>query len=388
MQRLIRLLYRFGTSSVLVGSLALYGYYLRVAVWPWRHADVTVSTVALLGSETLVVIAAAVLSACLAWLAADRADARALALFLALLCYCATGDAGWVLRQRVEMPTVVNLVIDYSFGVANFAALAMLLRFSVLFPRPLAQSGIRAHGALRLARGWLAAPSHLAAACALPAVLIVVVPLVLVPLLRGILGLQVEPSTIFKIILVAVVVFVLAAASMNLWTSFVTADPLGRRRVVWVLEGVLAAAVIIALATAFRLVEVVVRGTVAVTVWYLLAFFTALLVLVLCLAIAMFFTGAFDPRLAVRRTAVVGAVALVMIFLFAGAEQLMQDEISRWLGLSDHVGGVLTGGIVALSFEPVKKRVDRVVDRLLGGMTAAGAAEAPLEHLDSAPASS
>lgn len=36
-----------------------------------------------------------------------------------------------------------------------------------------------------------------------------------------------------------------------------------------------------------------------------------------------------------------------------------------WLGLNERVGGILTGGMAALTFEPVERRTDELVGRLL-----------------------
>ena len=60
-------------------------------------------------------------------------------------------------------------------------------------------------------------------------------------------------------------------------------------------------------------------------------------------------------RLAGETWPVAGLVGTVMVFLFVGVEQLLEETLRAWVGFGDRAGGILTGGMVALSFEPVTR---------------------------------
>jgi hypothetical protein len=81
----------------------------------------------------------------------------------------------------------------------------------------------------------------------------------------------------------------------------------------------------------------------------------------------MFYAGALDPLLAIRRTATAGLVGVAMVFIFAITQQLVHEYLVAMVGLSDRAGGMVTGGIVALSFEPVQRRLHTLVTRWLSG---------------------
>jgi hypothetical protein len=169
---------------------------------------------------------------------------------------------------------------------------------------------------------------------------------------------MVVPATI------ALMLATLAVAVANLRLGYALADAEGRRRIFWIVEGFLAGTGIVVVASAVKLATMV-GGSGAGAGWYPLAGFAALFVMVVCLGIAMFGAGAIDPALVVRRTALVGAVGVAMIFLFAGVEQAVQQYVGEWLGWSDRLGGIVTGGIVALSVDPVKRQVEALAARIL-----------------------
>lgn len=87
--------------------------------------------------------------------------------------------------------------------------------------------------------------------------------------------------------------------------------------------------------------------------------------LVLCWTIAVFLHGAMDPALVIRRSTMIGAMSLLLIFLFAGVESLISDQVSPRIGLPQSFSSAIAGGIVALAFVPLNKGLKKLADRYL-----------------------
>ncbi len=301
---------------------------------------------------------AALLALALAWLAEDRADSRALAICLGLLAF---GPAADTLAAGVVHPLLGDAARDATYFVRDLAmvlATAALVRFTALFPRPLrpADLGPGPLRAVRLAflderRVWRAG---IALGVAIPGAILLVEHLV-----GRAAGRRLLP------ILVAVGLAGLTLAVAYLRTPRPALDAADLRRRDWVLQGFVAATVVLLLASSVKVVQMLGGYAPGLPGWYIIALALGLDLLVVFLAVAMFYHGAFDPRLAIRRTAVAGLVGTLLVFVFVGVEQLLEETVQRWLGLGDRAGGILTGGVVALSFEPLKRRMDALVGRLL-----------------------
>lgn len=93
---------------------------------------------------------------------------------------------------------------------------------------------------------------------------------------------------------------------------------------------------------------------------------------------AVFGKGAIDPTLAIRRTTVYGALGVVFLFLLAGVGNLAESWVEMGLGLPGGTGTVVTGGGIAVALIPVKRRLDRIMNRLL---PATVLAEAPTKDV-------
>ncbi len=363
------------TAIVLVAvALQLYGLPRSLSWMRATHFALDRIYLGLFAGVTVVAgISAAVLALMLAWRAASRADSRALALFLALLSYFLDWSTiGYLEEGRSD---VVRVFIDWSIPTSTLFAVAALVRFSALFPLPLTPADVgvgrvagRASGAWAAFRAWLLRP---AAAWGLAAGILTLDAIgfaVSGPLSRA-LGVRVSLSGVLIPLTVGLLIGALALVVANLRASYAASDAAGRRRLFWVLEGVFAATIILALASAVKLALMLAGRPAAFGSLYALTSFTGLALLVLCLAIAMFRAGALDPALAIRRTALYGLVGIVMVFLFTGAEQFIEEVLATHLGLGSKASGMLTGGTVALAFEPIKHRIAALVDR---GLTRLG----------------
>ncbi|HLM69606.1 MAG TPA: hypothetical protein VK358_18835, partial [Longimicrobium sp.] len=80
----------------------------------------------------------------------------------------------------------------------------------------------------------------------------------------------------------------------------------------------------------------------------------------------IFFQGALDPRLALKRTTVYAMLAVSGALLFAVVENLASSFIADVLHLSEGFGAAIAGGVVALGFNPVRDWLTRRVENRLG----------------------
>ena len=94
-----------------------------------------------------------------------------------------------------------------------------------------------------------------------------------------------------------------------------------------------------------------------------LAMPTAASAFLLCIGIGAFRHGILDPRLAIRRTTVYGALGVLFIVLFAVVESLISELLEARLGLPTMLGAALAGATVALIVIPLRGRFSRWMDR-------------------------
>ena len=168
----------------------------------------------------------------------------------------------------------------------------------------------------------------------------------------------------------------LALESMKLRDEGAFADD--RRKVDWIrstllVGGLLAAGVFpltmaavylalphLAEATVFIPAGVLMVGPVLVPVILLsLAF-------LLALALSIFYRGAVDPRLAARKVTLLGALGLIVTFLFLLLERIIAAKLAAWLNLSPDSGALVAGAAVASTIVPVRNRTEKVVNAIVG----------------------
>ncbi|MEX0900777.1 MAG: hypothetical protein WD081_08840 [Gammaproteobacteria bacterium] len=92
----------------------------------------------------------------------------------------------------------------------------------------------------------------------------------------------------------------------------------------------------------------------------------ASLAFVVCLILALFSGGAFDPRLIIRGTVFVGLLSVTLAFMFAVVEEFVTSQISARFDLPESTGLVVSTAIAAAVFGPLWRSVNRWVTRQLG----------------------
>jgi hypothetical protein len=297
-------------------------------------------------------------------------DARVLALFLAALAYALGGDGYWMALSRAGAPVGLLLAVDTLLPVAIITALACITRFSAVFPRPLTRQDLATAprgplaAAVHAGQRWTLRPRAVTAAAA-GLVGGIVIPVQIFHFVLKSRGSDVSIMGPVKILMIGILLSGMVVAAANLRSGYRLADAEGRRRVYWIAEGFLAATAILAAASAAWVVERLGWIAMPLPYWYSVAAVLAFVALLACIAVAMFAAGALDPSLAIKRTAAAGMAGAAMVLLFALMEQVVQELLVEWMGMSDRAGGVLTGASVALLFEPVRKRSTALAARLL-----------------------
>lgn len=336
--------------------------------WADRASDRGV-IVAVMVLNLLAAPAAAALSLSLAWRSWHRDDARALATFLALAAFVLAGDGLWHLMRLSGAPAWFASAADLSIPVCGLAGMAAMLRFSCTFPRRLSPSELTTDGGSRAGRMLAAVQRWTTNAAAVRRAAAWAIGILLLlesgRIAAAAWGNPLPELWMEKYAVLAMLLASMAVSAANQRAGYRVADAEGRRRIFWVLEGFLLATAIAVVASALKLLQNATGYVAPVPFWYGLAMMAAFAALLACLAVAMFYAGAVDPALAIRRTAVAGLVGLAMVVLFATLEQALQGWLGARLGLSDRAGGILTGVGVGLAFEPLRTRTAALVERVL-----------------------
>lgn len=97
------------------------------------------------------------------------------------------------------------------------------------------------------------------------------------------------------------------------------------------------------------------------------AFFQGVLPVLLTavIAFAVLYKGALDPRLAIRKTTLYGAVVVIILAVFAALEFLISTTVAGGLGLSGTVSAALAGAAATAAIAPVRSLVKRRTEEWL-----------------------
>lgn len=86
-----------------------------------------------------------------------------------------------------------------------------------------------------------------------------------------------------------------------------------------------------------------------------------LLAFVVSLALSIFYRGAVDPRLAMRRFSVFGLMSLVVAVLFVLLERAVAMKIVAWFQLPQETGSLIAAAAVAGTLAPVRSTAERSI---------------------------
>jgi hypothetical protein len=164
---------------------------------------------------------------------------------------------------------------------------------------------------------------------------------------------------------------ILGLGATYFYKSYRTGDADVRRKVLWFLAMVIAAAALTIVAQAVRFVlgtgaPETLRLVVGVSLFSLNS-----LAIIGCLSAAVFYAGAMSPSLVIRKTVVYGATTALLLFVFATVEVFLHHQIVHLLDVTDTFASSLLGGAFGLTFHPVKHYFEHLLKRYQGGHEAA-----------------
>lgn len=162
-------------------------------------------------------------------------------------------------------------------------------------------------------------------------------------------------------------------------TGYLRADAEMRHRSLWVLEALLLAVSIFIVMNMADFASHIVWDTRMLGLTAL-GMACASLAFVVCLILALFSGGAFDPRLVIRGTVFVGLLSIVLAFMFAVVEDFVTNQISVRFNLPESTGMVVSAAIAAAVFGPLWKSANRWVSRQLRTAVPRGPAAGPKLH--------
>lgn len=82
-------------------------------------------------------------------------------------------------------------------------------------------------------------------------------------------------------------------------------------------------------------------------------------------AVSVFYSGTIDPKLAIRRSLMVGLSAILLTVVFVALENLLSSALAVRLGLSSQAGTLISGVAAALAFAPMRVKLEKAVGRWL-----------------------
>jgi class 3 adenylate cyclase len=149
--------------------------------------------------------------------------------------------------------------------------------------------------------------------------------------------------------------------TLHVMLGYATSDTEVRRKALWLVTGLTSAAGMLFLGIS--------SGGTGVK----LAFLAVFPLTVLSIAVAVYYQGALDPRLALRKTSLFALLGVGGVVLYAGVENLIQDRVASWLGIPEAASPWLAGGIVVLTIGSLQGRlagwITAMLERLFPELT-------------------
>lgn len=344
------ILLRLAAASAASAGLLLHLLNLGFAAWVWAAgaAGPLGVDVRLVAPGMLRILAwgvgFGVLALVIVWKVGHRYEALAAALFLGVYSLWGGFLEGTPFRGTAWLPPVL-IACD---ALAHAAG----VRFTQLFPRPLEPADLTAVGP-RWFRRIVATP--LAA---------LLDPRIYWPAAAGfevlwrLLPGEIGPGGIHVLVWVSL-------ASVYLYAGYRRGTPEERRRIFWILEGVLV--FLLAQIAWVALWSLHVAGIMALDlrVWFSWLNAISAWATLACFSLAVFYAGAFDSGLVLRRTAAASLTSAGAVVIFLTLETTAEELLVEVLGFESRLGGTVGGVAAALLVRPLWVRIDRY----LGGIS-------------------
>ncbi len=305
------------------------------------------------------------------WRAGHRADARFLALFLAIVAlfwgsliqflHVSVGVANG--KQQVDVGVTLSSAYTGAILGAWVLGAAALLHFGAVFP-----TDVKRPRWLTDRRIWL-------------------VPLLLAALdglitTADVLNVGINPAQMPKPALIVAVAYLIVGHLLIpialmlfgiglLLRNYRLASRADRDRALWILAGFAAALGVLVVGIVFgQVIDTLPATASLVTLTMIVIPALAPLVIVLCMGIAVFYAGVFDPGLVIRRTTMYALLGLLATGLFALVENVITATLTEWFDLPASVGTFAGSIAVALAIIPLRERLKPAIDKRVSPPTA------------------
>ena len=353
MQQRLVLFLRITVVLVALTALVLSVLKLGSLVTAWTSDPVAGVSIDphLIPSRILTVLAwgfgFAVLALVITWRVGHKREVLVAALFLAIYALW-SGIGRNPLFQGEPWLRPVLIVID---GLAH----AIGIRFTQLFPRPLTAAEVA-----QLGRGWFRKiVSPVLAALTKPRYYW---PFALV--------LEAGTRTLgTRGFYLAHVIIWLILGTAYLYASYRQGSQEDRRRIFWIMEGVAVFLTIELLWVAMWAIDALGVLSLDLAFWGRWQSVVEAWATLLCFALAIFYSGAFDSGLILRRTTVLSVSGALAVIIFIALETTLGEFLVDMLGLNTRIGDIAIGVVAALAFRPVSERIDRGVLGWTSGST-------------------
>ena len=326
---------------------------------------------------------ACLLALVIVWKIGTRSDARFLALFLSLLAFF----WGALFRFLQVKHDFVNekQEISISVTVGGFwppallsgavLAAAAFLSFAAAFPTDAGRPRWLTNSRIWLTALTIAAIDFLPTYLELFRIMGEWVAHLPKPLIAGLIIYLLTTHLLLPIAAVVLGVFLLV------W-NYRKANKAERRSGAVVVMGFTAALAIVLIAALIAIFELAPEGDPTAFTFVLVVLPSlAPFVIVLALAVAVFYTGTFDPSLVIRKTTVYALVGIVATGVFALVENLISGTLARWLHLPNSVSTIAASIAVALAVVPLRDRLARVMERRAPSGATTTAAPPPVQDV-------
>lgn len=290
--------------------------------------------------------------------ARERAGVWVLALYL-----IAQGLATGYLNSIIALFGFADGRTQFARLLINGLAYAAAMRATQLFPGPLSAAevtmlirpGRPTRPLWQLVR-WLLVPWR---PWALAAGLLLLVPL--------------TPSDLlFHLGQLAILILAVATLTAN----YLTGDAGERRKIYWLLAGalILLLARFVILAGSLMIDWLGVPGVTngaptgafsTVVLMRLFVWTLAVVAMMICILLAIFYRGAINPEMVVRRTAVFSAGFGLLFFVFGVFVNYLSAIVVQVLALEENLVQAVAATLIALSFRPLDKWLTCLTDRYL-----------------------
>jgi hypothetical protein len=149
----------------------------------------------------------------------------------------------------------------------------------------------------------------------------------------------------------------------NLRLGYALTEGNDRLKVLWIVNGFVTSLLLLILFPVIAVAAVSEHAMDAVGEMYLPLVF---LIISGSVFVAVFYHGAIDPQLVLNRTSVYGVIGVLAVVVFAGVENLLEDQVIRWLEVPKPAIPWIASGTVALAFLPLHKWVEPRLERVVG----------------------